>query len=59
MEHISMMNGYVTRGIVAQLIPFKHDFADLRWRPNDYDGSLPPYSTETPRGTNFSKLDPG
>jgi hypothetical protein len=54
-----MMNGWVTRGVVAQLFPFEKDFASLTWRPNDYDGEIPPYNTESRRGANLSKHDPG
>ena len=51
--------GWVQRGVVAQLLPFEKDFNELTWRPQYYDGQVPPVNTETRRGANFSKRDPG
>jgi hypothetical protein len=59
MEHKCMMEGWVQRGIVAHLLPFEKDFNKLTWRPQYYDGQVPPVNTETRRGANFSKRDPG
>jgi hypothetical protein len=54
-----MMEGWVQKGIVAQLLLFQKEFNKLTWRPQYYDGQVPPINTETRRGANFSKQDPG
>ena len=59
MEHKSMIEGWVKRGVVAPLLPFEKDFNKLTWRPTYYDGQIPSVNTETWRGSNFSKRDPG
>ena len=58
-EHTCMMQGWIKRGVVASLIPFERDFAKLTWRPQYYNGEIPPVNSETRRGANFSKRDPG
>jgi hypothetical protein len=35
------------------------DFNKLTWRPQYYDGQIPTFNTETRRGANFAKSDPG
>jgi hypothetical protein len=57
--HKCMIEGWVKRGVDAQIVPFEKDFNKLTWRPNDYVGQIPPVNTETRRGANFSKQDPG
>jgi hypothetical protein len=59
MEHKCMMEGWIKRVVVTQLLPFKKDFNELTWRPTFYDGQIPPINTETRRGGNVSKSDPG
>ena len=54
-----MIEGWVKRGVIAQLIPFEKDFQPLIWRPTYYNGDVPPANTETRRGAIFSKRDPG
>ena len=54
-----MMEGWIKRGVIAQLLPFEKDFEPLIWRPTYYNGDVPPVNTETRRGANFSKRDPG
>ena len=58
-EHKYMMEGWTQRGVVAQLLPFQKDFNKLTWRPQYYNGQIPPVNTETRLGANFSKSDPG
>ena len=58
-EHKCMIDGWVKRGVIAQLLPFEKDFNKLTWRPTYYDGQIPPVNTETRRGAIFSKRDPG
>jgi uncharacterized protein YfaT (DUF1175 family) len=54
-----MMEGWVQRGVVAQLLPFEKYFNKLTWRLQYYNGQVPPVNTETRRGANFLKRDPG
>ena len=53
------VEGWVKRGVIAQLLPFEKGFKKLTWRPTYYDGQIPPVKTETRRGANFSKRDLG
>jgi hypothetical protein len=39
--------------------PVRKDFNKLTYRPQYYDGQIPPVDTETRRGANFSKSDSG
>jgi hypothetical protein len=55
----SMIEGWVKRGVVAQLLPFEKGFKPLTWRPTYYDGQIPPVNTKTRRRANFSKRDSG
>ena len=54
-----MIEGWVTKGFIAQLLHFEKDFQPLIWRPTYYNGEIPPANTETRREANFSKRDPG
>ena len=54
-----MIEGWIKRGVVAQQLPFEKDFEPLTWRPQYYDGQIPTVNTETRRGANFLKSDPG
>ena len=45
-EHKSMIEGWVKRGVVAQLLPFEKDLNKLTWRPTYYDGQIPPFFTK-------------
>ena len=56
MEHTCMMRGWIQRGVVASLIPFEKDYAKLTWRPQYYNGEVPPVNSETRRGANFPNV---
>ena len=58
-EHWCVIEGWVKKGVIAQLLPFEKDFEPLTWRSQCYDGQIPTVTSETRRGANFSKSDPG
>ena len=37
-----MIEGWVKRKVIAQLLPFEKDFEPLTWRPTYYNGEIPP-----------------
>ena len=59
MEHRCMIEGWIKRGVIAQLLPFEKVFEPLIWRLTYYHGDVPPVNTETQRGANLSKRDYG
>jgi hypothetical protein len=58
-EHRCMIEGWVEKGVIEQLLPFEKDFEPHTWRPQYYDGQVPMVNSETRRGANLSKSDPG
>jgi hypothetical protein len=58
-EHRCTIEGWVKKGVIAQLLLFEKDFEPLTWRPQYYDGQIPTVNSETRRDANFSKKDPG
>ena len=58
-EHRCMIEEWVEKGVIAQLLPFEKDFEPLTFRPQYYDGQIPTVNSMTRRGANFSKSDPG
>jgi hypothetical protein len=58
-KHKCVMEGWIHRGVVAQLLPFEMDFNKLTWRLQYYDGQIPTVNTETRQGGKFLKSDPG
>ena len=46
-EHKRLIEGWVKRGVVVELLPFEKDFNKLTWHPTYYDGQIPPVNRET------------
>ena len=46
-EHQCMMEEWIKRGVIAQLLPIEKDFESLTWRPQYYDGQIPTVNSET------------
>ena len=45
-EHRCMIEGWVQKGVIAQLLPFEKDFEPLTFRPQYYDGQIPTVNSE-------------